>query len=180
MLFDWFLFIDLDEYIYLKKYKNIKDYLNKNKFKYCQIIHLNQVFYTDNDLLYYDNRSLKVRFPIKEPKANGKKTGGISPIKSIVRGKIPKLYIQSIHFGNKNYNMCDGFGNKRYFTGWETNKTDFEYYYFIHYFSKSTEEFINKIKRGDAIYNMKVLTNIRYYFNINRITFEKINMFEKN
>ena len=179
MLFDWFIFIDLDEYIYLKNYKNIKSYLNSYKFKYCQVIHLIQLFYTDNDLLYYDNRSLKVRFPIKEPKAIGKKTGGISPIKSLVRGKLPKLSIQSIHFGNKKYNMCDGFGNKRNLTGIYTNKTDFEYYYFIHYFSKSTEEFINKIKRGDAIYKHKVYGNILKYFIINRITLEKINMFER-
>ena len=179
MLFDWFIIIDLDEYIYLKNYKNIKNYLSNKRFKYCQVINLIQLFYTDNDLLYYDNRTLHERFPIKEPKARGKKTGGTSPIKSLVRGKIPKLYIQSIHFGNREYNMCDGFGNKRNFTGYSTNKTDFKYNYFIHYFSKSTEEFINKIKRGDAIFNMKILGNIRKYFLINKITIEKLNMFEK-
>ena len=179
MLFDWFIIIDLDEYIYLKNYKNIKNYLSNKRFKYCQVINLIQLFYTDNDLLYYDNRTLQERFPIKEPKARGKKTGGISPIKSSVRGKIQKLYIESIHFGTRKYNVCDGFGNKKKYVGIYTNKTDFKYYYFIHYFSKSTEEFINKIKRGDAIYNMKILGNIRKYFWINRITIEKLNMFEK-
>lgn len=179
MFFDWFIIIDLDEYIYLKNYKNIKNYLSNKRFEYCQVINLIQLFYTDNDLLYYDNRTLQERFPIKEPKARGKRTGGTSPIKSLVRGKIPKLYIQSIHFGNRKYNMCDGFGNKRNYTGYSTNKADFKYYYFIHYFSKSTEEFINKIKRGDAVYNMKISENIRKYFMINRITVEKLNMFEK-
>ena len=165
--------------IYLKNFKNIKNYLSNKRFKYCQVINLNQIFYTDNDLLYYDNRTLQERFQVKEPKARGKETGGISQIKSLVRGKIPKLFIQSIHFGTRQYNMCDGFGNKRKYNGIYTNKTDFKYYYFIHYFSKSTEEFINKIKRGDALYNMKILGNIRKYFLINTITIEKINMFEK-
>ena len=179
ILFDWFVFIDLDEYIYLKNYKNIKDYLKNKIFRNCQVIHLNQVFYTDNDLLYYDNRTLKERFPIKEPKARGKKTGGIAPVKPLVRGKIPNLFVQSIHFGTNRYNMCDGFGNKSNLNRVFTNKTDFEYYYFLHYFSKSTEEFIYKIKRGDAIFDNKVLGNIKKYFKINKITIEKINLFEK-
>ena len=179
MVFDWFILIDLDEYIYLQNYNNIKDYLKKKKFRYCQVIHLIQIFYTDNDLLYYDNRTLRERFPIKEEKVKRKKTGDSFPIKSLVKGKIPKLFIQSIHFGNKRYNICNGFGNKVNFTGCSTNSTDFEYYYFIHYFSKSTEEFINKIKRGDAIYGFKILGNIKKYFKINKITIEKINMFEK-
>ena len=61
-------------------------YLKNKIFRYCQVLHLNQVFYTDNDLLYYDNRTLKERFPIKEPKARGKKTGGIAPVKSLLEG----------------------------------------------------------------------------------------------
>ena len=175
MNFDWFILIDLDEFIHLKNYKNIKDYLNNSKFNKCVVIHLNQVLHTDNNLLYYDNRQLKIRFPEKEPIVKDKR----SQIKSIVRGKIPKLVIQSIHFGTNKYSPCDGFGNRRIHSGYLTNKTDFEYYYFIHYCFKSTEEFINKIKRGDAIYGKKIIGNIDKYFSINKITIEKINMFEK-
>ena len=65
MLFDWFIIFDLDEFIYLKNYNNIKDYLNNKRFKRCQVIHLNLLFFTDNDLLKYDNRSLKERFPLR-------------------------------------------------------------------------------------------------------------------
>ena len=75
----------------------------------------------------------------------------------------------------KRYNICDGFGNK--IKGYL--QSDYDHYYIIHYFSKSTEEFIFKIKRGDAIYGKKIFTNIKKYFNINNITIEKINMFEK-
>ena len=47
-----------------------------------------------------------------------------------------------------------------------------------HYFSKSTEEFINKINKGDAIYgqnNQNKYKRINDYFRFNKITMEKIN-----
>lgn len=86
--------------------------------------------------------------------------------------------VKSIHWATniyKKYNICNGFGQK--YRG--KLKSDFENYYIIHYFSKSTEEFINKIKRGDAIYGKKTIHNIFKYFSINKITLKKLNMFEK-
>jgi len=94
MLFDWFIIIDLDEYIYLKNYKNIKNYLSNKRFKYCQVINLIQLFYTDNDLLYYDNRTLHERFPEIEPKVRYNKRIRAVRYKSILRGvKICGIYI---------------------------------------------------------------------------------------
>ena len=42
-------------YLSLKDFKNIKSFLNQNKFSKCQAIQLNMYFHTDNNLLYYDN-----------------------------------------------------------------------------------------------------------------------------
>ena len=179
MFFDWFIFIDIDEFIYLKKYNNIKFYLKNKKFKRCQIIRLNFIYFTDNNLLKYDNRPLKERFTMRAEYAReGKKKNITKPeMKSIIRGKIPKFSIKSIHMGtfSKRYNICNGFGEK--YRGYL--KSDFDNYYIIHYFSKSTEEFIYKIKRGDAIFRNKMFINIKKYFSLNKITLEKINMFEK-
>ena len=61
--FDWFIFFDIDEFIHLNNYNGIKDFLNEKKFKDCKLIYFNCVRHTDNDLLYYDNRSLSERFP---------------------------------------------------------------------------------------------------------------------
>ena len=55
------------------------------------------------------------------------------------------------------------------------------YYYIHHFFSKSTEELINKILRGDAKFNRTSakLKKIKRYFNqINRDK-EKIKFIEK-
>ena len=180
MLFDWFIIIDLDEFIYLKNYNNIKTYLRNKKFKTCQVIHLNFIYYTDNNLLHYDNRTLKERFTLRAKYAREPNIRNIrrTQIKSIIRGKIPNFYIYSIHIGTNRYdiyNICNGDGEK--YNGYL--KSDFNNYYFIHYFSKSTQEFINKIKRGDAIYGSKIFKNIKKYFFYNNITLEKINMFEK-
>ena len=63
-IYDWFIFFDIDEFINLNNYTNIKDFLNENKFNKCNLIYFNCLRHTDNDLLYYDNRTLKEKFPI--------------------------------------------------------------------------------------------------------------------
>ncbi len=60
--YDWLIFFDMDEFIFLKNYKNIKKFLKKKIFNKCQRIQLNWIFHTDNNLLYYDNRPLAERF----------------------------------------------------------------------------------------------------------------------
>ena len=59
---------------------------------------------------------------------------------------------------------------------------DFKNYFIDHFHFKSTEEFINKINRGDAYfkdsYDLK-LGKIGYYFETNNITLAKINYIEK-
>ena len=178
---NWFIFFDLDEFIYLKNFKNIKYFLKRKKFNKCQRIQLNFLFHTDNNFLYYENRSIKERFPIREKKARGKKKAGYSVIKSIVKGNLTIPYIDNPHTINNELISCDGFGRIKIVENITTNTSDFEYYYIIHYFSKSTEEFIKKIMRGSAFHGFdikKKIARIREYFSINDITLEKINFIE--
>ena len=65
--YEWLIFNDIDEFINLKNYKNIKNFLNKPRFKNCEIIHLNWILLTDNNLMYYENKSLEKRFIEKDP-----------------------------------------------------------------------------------------------------------------
>ena len=64
MDYDWLIFYEFDEFIYLKDFTSIKLYLNDYRFNYCKKIQLNWIFHTDNNLLYYDSRPLSVRFKI--------------------------------------------------------------------------------------------------------------------
>lgn len=167
--YDWFIMFDMDEYIFLKNHKNIKKYLNNYKFKKCKIINLNRPFHTDNNQIYYKNDSLSKRFP--------KKFYNITNVKSIIRGHLFNITINSLHRLNYKLKACNGFGQKN------ISKPDFKYYYIDHYYFKSTEEFVQKLNRGDAYFNdsYKLKYNkIKFYFSFNKITLEKIIYIEKN
>jgi len=73
----------MDEFIYLKNFNNIKNYLNRRRFKGCESIQLNVLRHTDNDLLYYDNRTLFERFKKTKTTTN-------SNLKTIIKGNIHK------------------------------------------------------------------------------------------
>ena len=172
--YDWLIFFEIDEYIYLKNVKNIKNFFRKSRFNKCERIQLNWIFHTDNNLLYYDQRPLKERFPQREKKARGVKIGDWNGIKSILRGHIPNITIECVHTLNHKLKTCDGFGHPKQIDGIITKNADFEYYYIDHYYSKSTEEFINKINKGDALFVDNRMDRIRTYFAYNQITKEKI------
>lgn len=169
--YDWLIFNDIDEYLYLKNYNNIKNFLNKPKFSKCENIQLNWLLYTDNNLIHYHNESLMKRFdePFKSKAKINKHSNG----KSILRGHINNINITNFHCISDNLKTCDGFGIQRKFL-----KGDYKYYYFKHYYCKSTEEFIKKLKKGD-VYLMKNKNKIKFYFSYNKITSEKLNYIEK-
>lgn len=179
--YDWLIFFDMDEYIYLKNFKNIKTYLKKKRFNKCQRIQLNWIFHTDNNLLCYDNRTLAKRFPEREKKARGKKKGGFQGVKSILKGNI-ETNIYDVHILNQNLTGCDGFGKIKYIQSIATNISDFENFYIDHYYSKSTEEFVNKLMRGSAVHGFDLnhkMKRIDVYFSINEVTLDKIDYIEK-
>jgi len=173
--YDWLIFYEIDEFIHLYKHKSIKKFLNKKKFKDCQVIYLNLVCHTDNNLLYYQNKSLFKRFPHVNKKIK-------LEVKSIVRGFIPKLTINHLHTCNNRLINCNGFGHKNKIVSIFSTERDFKYYYIDHFYSKSTEEFINKLKRGD-LYKVSIsyyLHKIYKYYLQSNFTIEKIVMIENS
>ena len=177
--FDWLMFYDLDEYINLTSYSNIKDFLNQQKFKRCQVIYLNWIIHTDNNLMYYDNRTLHERFPIIEPNAKNKITKEYMPVKSILKGHIPNIKINCLHLLNANSTLksCNGFGDKPKLI-LHTMKPDFNYYFIDHYYFKSLDEFTYKLNRGSAkTYNeSKIkLLKVKRYILMNEINNNKLN-----
>ena len=173
--FDWFIFYDMDEFIYLEKFKNLKYYLSKPCFKNCQAIQLNMYFHTDNNQLYYENKTLFERFKEKIKSRKG-------VLKTIIRNNI-KTTIKCPHCLNKKLISCDGFGNynKEFKEIIYTNKPDFKYHYIDHFSYKSTEEFVRKIMRGSAIKGFETemkYRKISWYFDSNKIKKEKIDLIE--
>ena len=170
-IYNWFLFYDIDEFINLNNI-NIKYFLNKKKFDKCQVVQLSWVMHTDNNLLHYSNEYVTKRFP-----EIGKSLYKIIDVKSIIRGNF-SIVINDVHFSNLKLIACDAFGNiKKNLL--EKKNIYYKKYYIDHYFTKSTEELFLKIKRGDVWKNGN-RTNylINSYFEINKITIEKIKYFE--
>jgi hypothetical protein len=104
------------------------------------------MIYNDNDLIKYDNRALSKRF--KNPKRL------FLEGKSFVRGGIKNLVIPSTHIPGINiYSFCNSKGDKVFpknFIKIKVEKTPLAY--IKHYYTKTVEEFCNKIKRGNAHY----------------------------
>ena len=176
--YNWLIFYDMDEFIFLKNFSNIKNYLSQERFNKCESVQLIMVFHNDNDLLYWDNRTLFERFN-KTIKNNR-----LAPFKTILKGNI-KTKISCVHNINYKLKSCNSFGefnNKEKFATF-SKKPDNIFYYIDHFCYKSTEEFINKLKRGSAFYGKGIKTKLKkigWYFNINKITSKKIDYFEKN
>ena len=177
--FDWFLMMDMDEFLYIVD-DTLKGYLTKKIFNKCDFIKIHWVIPTDNDLIYYDSRPLFERFKPPYMKSNF--------IKSIVRGNINNLkyWVHSPFISPERNVSCTNVGKIIY-----RNDLNFESIepinikkaYIIHFRYKSTEEFINKLKRGysnwfgEGLENF-LIGNIKYYLESNNAVPEKIKFIE--
>ena len=79
---------------------------------------------------------------------------------------------------DKGIQRCNGFGKIYKYSKIRCNKLEYNNYYYIdHYMFKSTEEFMNKINRGDCLAhnNMGVkIYKISLYLRFNQIKKEKM------
>ena len=178
--FDWFLMVDMDEYLYIKN-DTLKDYLSKQVFDKCDFIKPHWICSTDNNLIYYEPKPLFERFtgPFIKYKY----------IKTIIRGSIPNLtyWVHSPKISPVRNITCDNMGKK--FDNKDLNfervlPINIEKAFIIHFRFKSTEEFVMKYKRGYSDWFGERLqnflnSNIAEYLDNNDLTMEKIEYIEK-
>lgn len=164
--YDWFLIIDIDEFICLPKYNNeLKKYLGTvpNDVK-C--IGINWRYYGDNGYLTYDPRPVQKRFT--QPVNKGNIVDGRSQVtKSIIRGKKYFDYDRQIvhqhcaiykaksdtgeHFYDVLFNKLLPYTNNLN-KGEEYFKSIYSIFYIKHFYTKTIEEYIKyKIIRGNVI-----------------------------
>ena len=184
--YNWLIFYDVDEYIHLYNYGNIKDFLNDKKFNKRQKIYLNWVFHTDNNQIHYQNISLFKRFPEIERDAIINKNF-IQKVKSILRGNISDFVIskskETSHIITNSVKGCNGFGKEINLLKENLMKnSDTKFYYIDHFYTKSLEEFVDKINRGSAVNGKSImfkLYRIIRYFSINKLKYFKFNYIMK-
>ena len=169
--------LDVDEFLVIKN-DNLKHYLSNKKFKKCDFIKIHWLVVTDNDLLHYDNRDLHDRFigPFLKD----------THIKTLVRGNIEglKYDIHSPYFSPIKNITCNNKGqilnyNKVLFN--DVFDINYDDAYIIHYKYKSTEEFINKYKRGYSNWfnPLFLIKRIRGYYKHNKVTLKKLEYMER-
>ena len=177
-----FVFFDFDEYleIFFEKGKNLvlKEFLTNSTFDKCEAILFNWVIYSDNDLIYYDNRTLNERFP--EPYFQCRDN---VHVKTILRGGLNKtvfLEKKSNHVPEKGVTICDSKGNIRQkYNAFAISPPIYDYGYIKHFTTKTAEEYTNKILRG-LTRNRKLRPEerVKLFFQYNKFSEEKLKVFE--
>ena len=180
---NWFLFFDFDEYLDVHFEDNkslvLKEFLTNETFDKCEAILFNWLIYTDNDLIYYDNRTLLERFTVP----NYNVLDNIV-VKSIVRGNLNKTIFNPqklIHIPDKNVTICTSIGDIfRDYNSFSVRPPVYKYGYIKHFITKTAEEYVTKIHRG-ANRNIpyKITDKIRLFFRFNNYSKEKFNYFKE-
>ena len=178
----WMSFYDFDEFLELKegnKSTTVQKYFTEEKFGNCDVILINWVVFSDNDLLLYDNRLVTERFtkPLFNSSVN-------IFVKSIIKGNIrfnPWDTDQTSHRPNHHMKTCLYNGQKAKTFNDVLKPPRVDSIYLKHYVTKTVEEYIlTKIKRGyTSMYIDKGLW-VDNFFLYNKVTKEKVKYIEKN
>ena len=176
--YNWFLMIDMDEYLIIVN-DTLKKYLSNPIFNKCDFIKFHWMIPTDNNLLYYDNRTLFERF-----KGPYKKS---IYVKTIIKGGINNLIFNChspLQSPERNIS-CSNVGKVLRSKRIDKKKyrpINIEKAYIIHYKFKSTEEFINKYKRGYSNWHKNktkhLLKKLNNYLKYNKRTKKKLRYIE--
>ena len=180
---EWLSFFDFDEYlkVHFEEGKNLvlKEFLSNKIFDNCESIIFNWVLYNDNDLVYYDNRTLFERFtkPSFEDPAN-------IYVKAIVRGNLdrqPYIDKKTNHRPVPEIKVCNSIGNLLSFYS-DSYPPNYKNGYLIHFNQKTAEEYITKMLKGTCGGHKfdinKLEEKINLFFNHNKFTKEKLKVFE--
>ena len=168
--FDWFIMVDMDEFLYIIK-DSLKNYLSNKVFEQCDFIKIHWANSQDNNLLYYDKRPLFERFQKPYIKSKFVKTT------LIIRGNISDLnyWVHSPLISPTKNITCNNEGkiiNYKKLNVESVSEINVNKAYLIHFRFKSTEEFINKYKRGYSHWHgnktKNVLKSILNLFNYNK------------
>ena len=134
---DWAMFMDVDEFLVLKKHNSIKEFIEQ--YKDLNAIGINWFLYGDNNLQDYDeSRGVLKRFTKRQKQVNHHIKSIIKLLPNTVMGTHD---IQNEHWYDTNRNKHIGPFNP-------DGPTDVAC--INHYFCKTFPEFKNKVARGRA------------------------------
>lgn len=168
--YEWIAFYDIDEFLYIKNYSNINYFLSLPKFEKCSSILINWRYYGDNNNIYYEAKPVKKRFtqPYKFQSNKTYDKYFLAAAKSIVRGGLNLSWAHFPHFINDSM-ICRADGS---IVINPFSAPQYSYAYIKHFTTKSTEEYIFKLFKGNVISPYSSNLNwILSWFNIVNIKF---------
>lgn len=189
--FDWMCFFDVDEFFEtINEYmtsRNINDYI-ENCVKKCESSHgktpeqimVGWLIYGDNDQLFGNNKPVQERFTsLSERLFFGKKSRNGMCGKCIVKCGNEHVKFRDMHVAYTDGDFCTVIngGNNYTMKPYQNNLFIHNDAVLKHYYSKSMEEFFERRlfdKNSFTNYGLKKL--IENYFEINRVTTEKIKL----
>ena len=161
-MYDYIIYIDIDEFIMLQKDKTINDFV-KRLPNDCECYRMNWLIYGDNDIVNRDVSSSVVK-DFSKPLIDNKHN---TTTKSIIKGGLDNIDFISVHYAIKNINGIKSnlntyFGDMINITNdlpieeksLNIHRKDYTYIKLNHYITKSICEFISqKMRRPDAAWN---------------------------
>lgn len=175
--FSWCAFIDIDEFIQLNKWSNIKEFLSDPQFADCYSIALKWFLYGDDGFATRD-----ITIPLQDFFKQVITTHKFSnQVKQITRGGLkPNIKINNHHclYDGKLQKVVTPWGEPLVVPD-AFHSTWIDYAHINHYMTKTLYEFLNtKFHRGDAMFNTRSIT-LDYYWHYNTKTLEKLQVAEQ-
>lgn len=175
----WISFFDVDEFLILENDTSLKQLMENSRYKNCEGISVNWKIHHDNELLFYENISVKSRF--KGIKENYKSNTTKLIARGNLKNNLKKSY--SAHTLWYDIELCNSLGNRITPRFWITPHS-YKYAYLSHYYTKTISEYIIKIKKGNVYYNFTLTPNIlsgkfNTFFEVNNKTKQKVDIFNR-
>ena len=126
--FNWLMFYEIDEFLHLTNFTNVKQYLNQKKFKKCDSIRLNWVHMSDNNKIYYEDKPLHERFIKVAKNVDKNKFNYFAFVKSMIRGHLRNIIINHNHLLSNKLVGCNGFGKRNNLSNFLSLEPDYDCY----------------------------------------------------
>ena len=177
--FDWCAFIDIDEFITLRKLKSILEYLSSKSS--WDSVHLNWMCFGDGGKVRYEQSSVASRFasPWKRDvyySYTDKQEN--SHIKSIIKSGLDIDWAydgdgweSNPHTPYGEFSVCDSSGTAS--ANFPFSPICYDEAYIRHYTTKTIEEYANKVSRQCADCDAQFYSFTKF-FRVNRLTLRKL------
>lgn len=176
--FDWCAFFDIDEFLDLtEEFKNINEFLSQEKFKDINQIRIKWCNFDDNDIIERNEEDSVVKTFTRKAKK-----GFNSEAKSIIRSLKNNITMVTENYAS-NLTTCLPSGKKLWKNDYAVSEDlyKFETIFLNHYRTKSLSEFLKyKFFSKNQISEGTNTSSMRYYWDINYVTKNKLNYLKLN